>query len=225
MSRWLNTYGRIEFKKGLPATTVAKVRHDLEMDCNVGDTEICFDGECLLPDEIIDCFKYTEIKSGRFETDDDGEEILNKFINGEWVECSKGYLIECTTDELVNELIRRRKIKTYEDICECCGDDFFDGYDSSRRKFFVKHWENCGKDPWWVEGYAILNTMFGYDIGVDIAMEINECIDEYYDVSPVGINGNNYTEDMVKAAVDRLDLILDFTNFKYTQNEFKYDWR
>ena len=247
MSR-LNTYGKIEFKKGLPATTVAKVRHDLKMDCNVGDTEIYFDGEYLLPDDIIDCFKYTEIKSGRFETDDDGEEFLNKFINGEWVECSKGYLIEYTTDELVNELTRRRKIKTYEDICEWCGDDFFDGYDSSRRKtyedicewcgddffddynnsrrkFFVKHWENCGKDPWWVEGYAILNTMFGYDIGVCNAMEINQFIDEHYDVSPIGINGNNYTEDMVKAAVEHLGLILDFTNFKYTQNDFRYDWR
>lgn len=112
-----------------------------------------------------------------------------------------------------------------EDICSSCGDDFFDyDADESRKQFYIDNWCGCLRDPWWVEGYAILNTMFGYDIGIEKAMEINEFIDEHYDVSPVGINGNNYTKDMVTTASEHLGLDVDFSNFKFAQNEFRYDF-
>ena len=96
------------------------------------------------------------------------------------------------------------------DIERNYGKDFLESEDMA--EFFIDHWNEyeCAMD---IECYAILNTIFGYDIGSDKARKINNWLYEKFNMTAMDIPEGDDADNLMRVAKWDLGLDLDFSNF------------
>ena len=107
------------------------------------------------------------------------------------------------------------------DIENCYGKDFLESEDMT--EFFIDHWDEyqCAMD---IECYAILNTIFGYDIGSDNAKKINNWLYEKFNMTAFDIPSGDDADNLMRVAKWDLGLDLDFSNFNADIEAIRYDW-
>lgn len=107
------------------------------------------------------------------------------------------------------------------DIENCYGKDFLESEDMV--EFFIEHWDEyqCAMD---IECYAILNTIFGYDIGSGKARKINNWLYEKFNMTAFDIPSGDDADNLMRVAKWDLGIDLDFSNFNADIEAIRYDW-
>ena len=113
------------------------------------------------------------------------------------------------TDELKEEVITYME-GLYDDDCQA-EDGFF---------LFFKRCKDAGIDYGDADAYAWLNTLIGYDIGLENAKAIDCHIFNEYNLAISELNNKDYYKNLVKSVCYDLKLELDFS--KWAKEEPKH---
>lgn len=96
-----------------------------------------------------------------------------------------------------------------EELCKYLGIDYFEA-DDKMIDFYLRC-RDAGMDYADADRYAHLNTMFGYDIGMENARQIDEWM-YHHDEEVLELVPTN--RKLLEKAVRELNVDVDFTNFR-----------
>lgn len=96
----------------------------------------------------------------------------------------------------------------------------FDPDDDNFYSFYYRCMQ-ADMDPGDADRYAILNTLFQYDIGMHNAREIDNWFYEH-DEEIFELNGTEKDKQLVKRAVEERGLHLDFSNWIHEYKDYDF---
>lgn len=170
------------------------------------------DGRIAIPQSVLEMVYDKDNRAPKkmhIHYDCDGKIILTPFATEE-VKSFGG-----VTDEIREMVLNYLEVDAYSEKDYDCYSGAFYAFYSKCREEGLHHAD--------ADRYAILNTMFDYDIGMDAAMAINNWMYEHstdiYDVSANSVSD----KAMIALAVCELGLNLDFSNWiKEDYEEYKF---
>ena len=97
-----------------------------------------------------------------------------------------------------------------------------DYLDNEGYAFYYKCIYENGLSPYDADEYATLNTLIGYDIGMENAMKISAYLYER-DISILDLNANKEDKKLIQDVIDDLNLSINLSKWKHGKyNAYEY---